>query len=146
MNHQVSDIHLAARNGNHEQILEYLQSGGDIESKNSHGHSLLMIAAYNGHYDLSEFLITKGADVNSLDVKGNSILMGVVFKGHASVFDLLVSAGADLSYINPKKQTALDMAIMFGKRDLIFKINQRLKTNRTAGRLEQAKAWINYLK
>lgn len=143
---QNSEIYTAARNGEIKQVLDFLNSGFDIQQKNENGHSVLMIAAYNGHYDLSEMLIQKGADIDSVDGKGNSIIMGVVFKGHNSIFDLLVRHGANLEHSNLKEQTALDLAIMFGKRDLIFKINQQLKTNRSNGRIEQVKTWINYVK
>lgn len=138
-------IDLAARSGQVDLVEQILKSGYDINSKNEKGHSLLMLAAYNGHYNLVQFLIAQGADVNSVDHSGSSILMGVVFKGHSQIFDLLVKAGADLELQNQKKQTALDYAIMFGKRDLIFKINQALNTNRPSGRIEQVKAWINYI-
>lgn len=140
-----NEIDLAARRGQVERVEQILKSGFDINLKNDKGHSILMLAAYNGHYDLVQFLIEQGADVNSVDHSGSSILMGVIFKGHTPIFDLLVKAGADLEIQNQKKQTALDYAIMFGKRDLIFKINQALNSNRSAGRLEQVKTWINYI-
>ena len=31
---------------------------------------------------------------------------------------------------------------MFGRRDLIFKINQLQDSNRSAGKLEQIKTWV----
>ena len=142
---QQNEIDLAARSGQVEHVEQILKSGYDINSKNEKGHSALMLAAYNGHYNLVQFLISQGADVNSIDISGSTILMGVVFKGHSQIFDLLVKAGADLELQNQKNQTSLDYAIMFGKRDLIFKINQALNTNRSAGRIEQVKAWINYI-
>lgn len=146
MDNHTTDVYSAARSGNKQQVLQFLNLGIDIESKNSQRHSILMIAAYNGHYDLAEMLIQKKADVNSVDAKGNSILMGIVFKGYGPLFDLFANSGANLEYINPNGQSALDLAIMFGKRDLIFKINQRLKTKRSNSRLEQAKTWIQYIR
>ncbi len=142
---QQNEIDLAARSGQVGRVEEILKTGYNINSKNEKGHSILMLAAYNGHYNLVQFLISQGADINSMDYSGSSILMGVVFKGHNQIFDLLVKAGANLELQNQKKQTALDYAIMFGKRDLIFKINQTLNTNRSAGRIEQMKTWINYI-
>jgi uncharacterized protein len=105
-----------------------------------------MLAAYNGHFNLVSYLISKGANVNSTDNSGNTILMGVVFKGHSQVFDLLLRSGADLEIKNQKNQSALDYAIMFGKRDLIYKINKVLNSNRPAGRIERIKTWINYIR
>lgn len=140
------EVFASASRGDQVVVCKFLSEGFEINSKNENSHSLLMLAAYNGHYDLSKFLIDSGADINSVDAAGNSILMGVVFKGRGHIFDLLVEAGVDLNYRNPKKQTALDFAVLFGRRDLIFKINQALKLNRSAGRVEQVKTWINYVK
>lgn len=144
INHQ-NEIDLAARSGQVDRINQFLNSGYDINSKNEKGHSLLMLAAYNGHYNLAQILIDRGADVNSIDHSGNSVLMGVVFKGNGQLFNLLLNSGADLEIQNHKKQTALDYAIMFGRRDLIFKINKALNSDRSAGRIEQVKTWVNFL-
>lgn len=135
------DIFSAARTGDIEKIRDLLESGVSINDKNENGHSPLMLSSYNGHYDSTRFLIERGADVNSVDGSANSILMGVVFKGHAPIFDLLVVAGADLDYQNMKKQTAMDLAVMFGRRDFIFRINQIQNSNRSHGKLEQIKTW-----
>lgn len=139
------NIFEAARSGQKALISEALKSGIDINAKNEKGHSALMLAAYNGHYEVSDFLIQNGADVNSVDLEGNSILMGVVFKGHTQVFELLILAGANLDHANPKKQNALDLAVMFGRRNLIFRINQLQNSNRSAGRMEQVKTWAKQM-
>ena len=149
MSTAATDIHdkidLAAREGQVELVEKILKDGFDINSKNDKGHSVLMLAAYNGHYNLVQFLIERGADVNSVDQTGSTIIMGVVFKGNGPIFNLLLNSGAYLEIKNQKGQTALDYAIMFGRRDLIFKINQTLNSNRSAGRIEQVKTWINYI-
>jgi ankyrin repeat protein len=136
------DIFTPARAGQLETVKELLFRGVSINEKNEKGHSTLMLAAYNGHFDLVQFLIAQGADVNSVDLDGNSILMGVAFKGHTSIFELLIEAGANLDYTNPKNQTALDLAVMFGRRNLIFRINQIQNSQRSAGRIEQVKTWV----
>ena len=136
------DLFTAARSGQLEEIKNLLASGADINQKNEKGYSPLMLACYNGQYNAAQFLIQSGADVNSVDENTNSILMGVVFKGHSVIFDLLAKSGADLDYQNSKKQTAMDLAVMFGRRDLIFKINQLQDSNRSAGKIEQIKTWV----
>lgn len=139
------DIFSAARSGDLKKIQELIEFGIDVNSKNENGHSPLMLASYNGHYEAAKFLLDLGADVQSVDNSSNSILMGVVFKGHASIFELLVEAGANLDYENSKKQSAMDLAIMFGRRNLIFRINQLQNSNRSDGKLEQIKTWVNKL-
>lgn len=136
------DIFAAARSGDVQSLKNILASGIDINSKNENGHSALMLAAYNGHFDATQFLLGQGADANSIDQSSNSILMGVIFKGHTAIFELLVQAGANLDYENRKKQTAIDLAVMFGRRDFIFRINQMQNSNRSTGRMEQLKTWV----
>lgn len=136
------DIFSAARAGDVQSLKRILGSGVEINSKNENGHSALMLAAYNGHFDATQFLLEQGADVNSIDQSSNSILMGVIFKGHAAIFELLVQAGADLDYENRKKQTAIDLAVMFGRRELLFRMNQLQNSNRSSGRMEQLKTWV----
>jgi ankyrin repeat protein len=145
------DLFDLARKGQVEllknKILENkIQSKCDINQKNEKGHSALMLTAYNGHFEATKYLISAGADVNSVDQSTNSILMGVVFKGHSQIFDILIQAGANLDYENNKEQTALDYAIMFGRRELITKINQIQNSNRQFDRVDQVKTWFNYIK
>ena len=135
----------AARCGRLDLLKEGLSAQTDINYKNEKGHSALMLASYNGHFDCVQFLISQGADVNSVDLDGNSILMGTVFKGHSAVFELLVSAGADLDHANSKMQNALDLAVMFGRRNLIFRINQIQNSSRSTGRVEQIKTWAKQI-
>ena len=139
------DLFAAAREGHLNQVMSILKQGFDIEMKNDKGHSALMIAAYNNQVGVVEYLITQGADVNSVDLSGNSILMGVVFKGHIHIFDLLVQAGARLDYTNNKKQSTLNIAVMFGRRDLIFRINKLQNLNRSTGKVEQIKTWVKQI-
>jgi hypothetical protein len=135
------DMFSAARSGDTKQIKELFESGLSVNIKNERGHSPLMIASYSGHFDTTKMLISLGACVNSFDESSNSILMGVVFKGHATIFELLVEAGADLDHKNKNGQIAMDLAVMFGRRNLIFRINQLQNSNRSAGKFEQIRTW-----
>jgi ankyrin repeat protein len=135
------DIFSAAREGNTRLIQELCESGVAVNERNENGHSPLMLASYNGHYDATKLLLSLGADANSVDESSNSILMGVIFKGHTPIFELLVEAGVDLDHQNKKSQTAMDLAVMFGRRNLIFRINQLQNSSRSDGKLEQIKTW-----
>lgn len=104
-----------------------------------------MLASYNGHYEATKLLIELGGDVDSVDESLNSILMGVVFKGHSQIFELLAEAGADLDQQNKRNQSAMDLAVMFGRRNLIFRINQLKNSNRSDGKMEQVRTWAKKL-
>ncbi|MFV3410085.1 ankyrin repeat domain-containing protein [Bdellovibrio bacteriovorus] len=114
-----------ARNGNCEALKQYLDFGGGVEIRNFKGHTLLMLAAYNNQEDAAEFLIERGADVNSTDDMGNSVLMGVCFKGHTRLAELLLSNGARLEDKNPHGMTALDLARVFGRKEVVSLLSDR---------------------
>lgn len=114
-----------ARSGNCEALRQYLDLGGDIEIRNFKGHTLLMLACYNNNVDASQFLIDRGADVNSMDDMGNSILMGACFKGHVGVAEILINSGADPEVKNPHGMTALDLARVFGRKEVVSLLSDR---------------------
>lgn len=114
-----------ARVGNCEALAQYLDFGGSVEIRNFKGHTLLMLAAYNDQEAAAEMLIARGADVNSLDDMGNSILMGVCFKGHARLAELLLNHGANVEERNPHGMTALDLAKVFGRKDVVAVLSDR---------------------
>ncbi|AFY00840.1 ankyrin repeat domain-containing protein [Bdellovibrio bacteriovorus] len=114
-----------ARSGNCEALMQYLDLGGGIEIRNFKGHTLLMLAAYNNQHEAAELLIDHGADVNSTDDMGNSVLMGVCFKGHANMAELLLSSGARMEEKNPHGMTALDLARVFGRKDVVSLLSDR---------------------
>lgn len=108
-----------ARAGNCEALRQYLDLGGSPEIRNFKGHTLLMLASYHGHEDASALLLQRGADANAIDDMGNSILMGVSFKGHAQIAWMLLQSGARLEDQNPHGMTALDLARIFGRREVV---------------------------
>lgn len=114
-----------ARRGNCEALQQYLNLGGDIEIRNFKGHTLLMLACYNNNQAASQLLIDRGADVNSRDDMGNSILMGASFKGHVGVAEMLISSGADPEVKNPHGMTALDLARIFGRKEVVTLLSNR---------------------
>lgn len=114
-----------ARMGNCEALRQYLAFGGDIEIRNHKGHTLLMLTAYHDQEHASELLIEHGADVNSMDDMVNSILMGACFKGHVGVVELLLSQGAMTDLKNPHGMTALDLARVFGRKDVVSLLSDR---------------------
>ncbi|WP_413288280.1 ankyrin repeat domain-containing protein [Bdellovibrio sp. HCB337] len=108
-----------AREGNRFALAEFLRTGGDINTKNQKGYSLLMLAAYNDHWSTCAWLMQKGADINSIDISGNSVLMGACFKGHVRIVKLLLSSGADPFLQNCYNMTALDLARAFGRQEVV---------------------------
>lgn len=88
-------------------LLDFVDSGVDVNLTNDAGDSLLMLAAYHGHADLVRGLAARGADVDALNLRGQSPLAGAVFKANDTVIEALVELGADADAGAPSaRQTA----------------------------------------
>ena len=55
----------AARAGNREQVLQFIQSGVDINTSNTNGLNALHLASKEGHVDVVRELIHRGAHVDA---------------------------------------------------------------------------------
>jgi len=93
----------------------------------------LMLAAYSGSLEAAELLLGAGADANTADNSGNSALMGAAFKGDVFIIDLLIHYGADVAQRNHVGMTAIDFAVLFGRKaaqEKLRAIPGSLTTNR----------------
>lgn len=75
-------------------VEQYLASGGDVEARNNHGHTLLMASAIHRWPKLVRLLLSNSADPNARDKKGLSPLHHAAVHSFDSV-KLLLGAGAD---------------------------------------------------
>lgn len=106
----------AARNGDADQLIPYLDAGVPIELTASTGDTLVMLASYHGHAGIVQELLDRGADPNRANERGQTPLAGAVFKGHVDVVRVLMANGADPDGGTP---TARAAAQMFERPDLI---------------------------
>jgi ankyrin repeat protein len=110
----------AARMGREDMIAALLQAGADIEGYNPQGHTPLILASYHGHATTTATLITAGASVDSVDRdRGNTPLMGCAFKGYPEIAAMLLANGADVNQRNSADQTAIMLAAMFARDDIV---------------------------
>ncbi|MGO9122665.1 MAG: ankyrin repeat domain-containing protein [Desulfomonilaceae bacterium] len=87
----------AAERGSVQRIKNLLTEGGDVNSRDRYGRTLLMDAAQYGHLGLVEFFIDKGVDVNAKDYSGRSVLTGAAKVGNFEIVKLLIDKGAEVS-------------------------------------------------
>ena len=140
------DIFTAAREGDSAAIRNFVQQGGDINKPNAKSHTPFILASYYGHTQTLETLLKIGADACTLDNKGSNAFMGVAFKGHQHVAKwLLKNTSCNVNHQNYAGQTALMMASLFGREDIIKLLlehgaNRSLKDNQgnTSVKLAQA--------
>ena len=105
-----------AREGRTADLLEFIDHGLPIETRDPAGNTVLMLAAYHGQSDTVTALLSRGADVDARNTRDQSILAGALFKGEDAIARELIVSGADLDAGTP---TARQAAEMFGRAHLL---------------------------
>ncbi|XP_006619672.1 ankyrin-3-like isoform X1 [Apis dorsata] len=100
----------AARAGQLEKVLEYLESGVDINASNANGLNALHLAAKDGHLEIVRELLKRGAVVDAATKKGNTALHIASLAGQEEVVQLLVQRGASVNAQSQNGFTPLYMA------------------------------------
>lgn len=114
------DIFDAAREGNLSSITEYVQQDGNLNITNSSGYTPFILATYHGQDKAAAMLVDSGANACLTDSKGNNVYMGVAFKGYVHIAEwLLDNTACDINHRNNAGQTALMMASLFGREELV---------------------------
>ncbi|QFG26824.1 ankyrin repeat domain-containing protein [Actinomadura sp. WMMB 499] len=100
----------AARSGDTDRLVAYVDAGVPVDLCNDKGDTLLMLAAYHGHAGAVRALTARGADPERPNDRGQRPLAGAVFKKEADVVRALLDAGADPRSGTP---SAIETARMF---------------------------------
>ncbi|XP_033226769.1 ankyrin-3-like isoform X10 [Belonocnema kinseyi] len=100
----------AARAGELEKVLEFLESGVDINASNANGLNALHLAAKDGHMEIVKELLSRGAIVDAATKKGNTALHIASLAGQEEVVRLLVEQGASVNVQSQNGFTPLYMA------------------------------------
>lgn len=100
----------AARAGQTERVLAYVDAGVPVDLTDHQGNTLLMLAAYHGHAALVDGLAERGAKVDTANDRDQVAIAGALFKGHDDVIAVLMRRGASLDVGTP---TGRDAAAMF---------------------------------
>jgi len=97
-------IHSAARNGDIEEVKEFLAAGTDVNAKDKDGWTALLMAASRGKKEIVKLLLAKGAKVNA---KSNNGTTPLHMSSKAEVAELLIANGADVNARTQKGSTPL---------------------------------------
>ena len=76
----------AARGGNLEKVLEYLNGNTDINACNGNGLNALHLAAKEGHVSVVTELLSRGARIDAATKKGNTALHIASLAGQVATF------------------------------------------------------------
>ncbi len=110
--------------GNLDAVLDYIESGANVNSRPSDGRtSPLHNAVFHNNLAMVEALIEAGADVNwATETDNMSPLQWAAIMGDAEIVRVLVAAGADLEYSgleDGQVSTALAQAAEIGKIEVV---------------------------
>eukprot|EP00126_Sphaerothecum_destruens_P007601 Sdes_comp19908_c0_seq3m12318 len=90
-------LRMAVSHGAENQVLEFLNSGVEVNSADTKGRTPLHIAATRTNVSIASLLINHGADVNAADANGNTALHLAACTNNIKMVTLLLDAGTDIS-------------------------------------------------
>lgn len=96
-----TELIAAVKNGDTAKAQRLLAGGGDVNTRDEAGATLLMLAAYAGDLEMVEMLLGRKAEINATDSAGWGALMKACYnaelkRGFADVVKALVDAGANI--------------------------------------------------
>lgn len=86
-------LHDAAKSGDLEDVIELLDQGISVHSKNSEGATPLHWAAFKGHVEVARELLERGANINALTTKGSTPLRLATTHKQSDMIKFLKSRG-----------------------------------------------------
>lgn len=95
-----------------------LDRNADVSISGKQGETALLFASANGHAHIVRKLVQHKADVNEKDKDGNTSLMYTSFCNHALCTHELLTAGADITLKNNNDETAYNIAIARGNKQV----------------------------
>jgi len=107
----LTELHLAAIQGDSIAIDELLDKGEDINCKSIDGTTPLHLACAFGQAKFAELLVINGADINIVDDGRNTALCLAVMGGQPEIVKLLLTHGASIDTRNKDRKTPLDIAL-----------------------------------
>ncbi|XP_046744118.1 uncharacterized protein LOC124410039 isoform X2 [Diprion similis] len=100
----------AARSGNLEKVVEYLDGDLDINTANSNGLNALHLASKDGHVEIVTELLKRGARVDAATKKGNTALHIASLAGQVEIVNILLQHGSTVNIQSQNGFTPLYMA------------------------------------
>ncbi|KOX74949.1 Ankyrin-2 [Melipona quadrifasciata] len=100
----------AARSGNLEKVIEFLDTDLDINTANSNGLNALHLASKDGHVEIVTELLKRGAKVDAATKKGNTALHIASLAGQEEIVNILIQYGAAVNIQSQNGFTPLYMA------------------------------------
>jgi len=91
----------------------------DVNQAGNFGDRPLHVACVRGNLEEIAALLEGGADVNAAGELGNRPLHEAVSQEHVAVVQFLLDHGASVQEMNDERMTALDLARLRGRQDIV---------------------------
>ncbi len=111
-------IHLVAEMGDKNLAERLLNSGMDINVRDSNGLTPLHYAIIYNQTDIAQILINNGAELGIGDNEGKSPLHHASLYGREYLAEMLIEEGADINHKNRYDKTPLHYVGLYGNMDL----------------------------
>jgi ankyrin repeat protein len=112
-------LHKLSEMGQEKLVLNLIEQGVDIGSRDEMNRTVLHSAAAGGLNNIISRLIQKGMKVNTTDIYGSIPLHEAVYRGHKDTVKLLLSNGGDINFKRPDGTTPLHLAREREKQDIV---------------------------
>ncbi|HEX2967456.1 MAG TPA: ankyrin repeat domain-containing protein [Bacteroidales bacterium] len=110
----------AALSGMKNEVIEIIDKGTDVNTKDEDGRTVLMYASFNGHSELINNLVLRGAKVNLQDINGRTALMLASSGPFPDAVKILLDHGADPNIIDKAEHySALMYAASEGQLEVV---------------------------
>lgn len=101
-------IHVAALQGNIDEIRRHIEAGSDLDEKDDYGSTPLIVAITFDKTDVAVALIEAGADLTVPNNEGSTPLHIAAFFCRTGIVESLLENGADKNLKNAAGRTALE--------------------------------------
>ena len=137
-------LHLAAKSGQNEVVIELLEKGEKVDEKDQFGLTALQLASDNGHDKVVQTLLESGANVDErIDIHRKNAVRYAASAGRLSTLTLLLQYGADpdsvieLSYKKIKITASESVASSITKYSKIKSIEIIKELNKWGGTINE---------
>ena len=116
-------LHSAIHEGNTAKILEYMQSGADVNGVDDRGRTALHMAVARRDFEMAKILLDSGAEIDARNADGFTPLISLMdntFSFHEKLTALLIERGANVNASVPDTGlTPLPAAVLRDKSESV---------------------------
>ncbi|XP_064613540.1 ankycorbin-like isoform X2 [Liolophura sinensis] len=132
----MAELIKASKNGYYNKVVELLQSGFSVRTRDRDNATALYWSACRGHAQICAVLVQAGSDINARVKWGSTALHACADRGHVECVKLLISLGAELDIQNVRGDTPLHLA---GYRGYVNIVNILLEARASPSLLNEKK-------